>query len=169
MCHLSVNLCRLQASQRSHAVEWQSKCREKVQCPHIVSVYNKHMGGVGVTDSPIGLYRIRTRSKKWYHRLFFHMLDMSTINAWLLYRMQSACMSGRSKTMPLHQFKARVALALCASNESHEPIKRGRPSATNGNKRKIPDGDNATFPPKKRATGSLPIEELRYDGLCHFP
>lgn len=40
-----------------------------IPCPNIVKVYNKHMGGVDLMDSLIGLYRCRIRSKKWYHRL----------------------------------------------------------------------------------------------------
>jgi len=48
-----------------------SKCRETVQCPNVIKVYNRHMGGVDLIDLLIGLYRTRIRSKKWYHRLFF--------------------------------------------------------------------------------------------------
>ena len=47
-----------------------TKSYEQVQCPRVVSVYNKHMGGVDLIDSLIGLYRIKIQSRKWYHRLF---------------------------------------------------------------------------------------------------
>jgi hypothetical protein len=60
--------------------------RKEMNCPNIVQVYNKHMGGMDLLDSLLGLYRIHIRSKKWYHRLFFHMLDVIISNAWLLYR-----------------------------------------------------------------------------------
>ena len=52
---------------------WSKKlCRyEQVPCPNIVSRYNKHMGGVDLLDSLIGLYRSRLKSKKWYDRIFF--------------------------------------------------------------------------------------------------
>jgi len=55
-------------------------------CPHVVTIYNKYMGGVDLMDSIMGLYIIRKKSRKWYHRIFYHLLDMSVANAWLLYR-----------------------------------------------------------------------------------
>jgi len=45
-------------------------CHEKVKCPNIVSAYNKHMGGVDLTDSLISRYRNKLWFKKWYHCLF---------------------------------------------------------------------------------------------------
>ena len=153
------------------------KSHEKVQCPNIVTMYNKHMGGVDLIDSLIGLYRIKIRSKKWYHRLFFHLLDMTVINAWLLYRRQLAvtCSGpGQSKPLSLHQFKTRIAVALCASKQ---PRKRGRPSAETRDhmvqrKRPYPDDDPSESdnpPKKKRPNVPLPCAELRYDGLHHYP
>lgn len=36
----------------------------EVTRPQCIKVYNKHMGGVGMMDSMIGLYRIAIRTKK---------------------------------------------------------------------------------------------------------
>ena len=58
----------------------------EVPCPDIVQRYNKSMGGVDLADHLISLYRITIKSKKSYHRLVFHFLDMAIINAWLLCR-----------------------------------------------------------------------------------
>jgi len=41
-----------------------SKSRDSIKCPNAITVYNKHMGGVDLIDSLIGLHRIRIRSKK---------------------------------------------------------------------------------------------------------
>ncbi|XP_039469062.1 piggyBac transposable element-derived protein 3-like [Oreochromis aureus] len=57
-----------------------------VPCPAVVQEYNKNMGGVDLLDSLIALYRNKVRSKKWYHRLVFHFLDMIIVTTWLLYR-----------------------------------------------------------------------------------
>ncbi|MGH0114428.1 UNVERIFIED_CONTAM: hypothetical protein FKN15_015930 [Acipenser sinensis] len=56
-----------------------------VQCPAVVKEYNQYMG-VDLLDSLIALYRIKIRSKKWYHRLLFHFIDMTVVTSWLLYR-----------------------------------------------------------------------------------
>ncbi|XP_053964729.1 piggyBac transposable element-derived protein 3-like isoform X1 [Anastrepha ludens] len=66
--------------------------KEKVEipCPKIVLEYNKHMGGVDLMDSFLGRFHIPLRSKKWYLRIFFHLLDLTVINSWIIYKkMQS--------------------------------------------------------------------------------
>ena len=84
-----------------------------IKCPKIVTQYNKHMGGVDLLDSLLGLYRTRLRSKKWYHRIFFHFMDLTIVNAWLLYR---RC---NDKAMRLLDFKMSVAEALCRSGKCY--------------------------------------------------
>ena len=81
-----------------------------IKCPNIVKQYNKHMGGVDLLDSLLGLYKTRMKSKKWYHKIFFHLMDMTVINAWLLYR---RCRNDNN--IRLLDFKISVAEALCRS------------------------------------------------------
>ena len=57
----------------------------QVPCPSIVTTYNKFMGGVDLMDSLIALYRLHLRSKMYYHKLIFNFLDVTHVNAWLLY------------------------------------------------------------------------------------
>lgn len=97
------------------------KKRIPVECPKVVQVYNKHMGGVDLLDSIIGRYRIAMRSKKWYFKLFYHFLDMSLVNAWLLYRRAYE----NEATIPLAKFRQEVAVALCQSGMISTPT-RGR-------------------------------------------
>jgi len=160
----------------SEATRWNNKTKthEKVSCPNIVNVYNKHMGGVDLIDSLLGLYRVKIRSRKWYHRLFFHLLDMTVINSWLLYRRLLSTGPGpvQSKSMSLHDFKTRVAVALCASTELS---KRGRPSAaavdnhTRASKRHAGNEPDDNLQKKRKPNMPTPCPELRYDGLNHFP
>ena len=42
-----------------------------IPCPQIVSTYNSFMGGVDLLGALKALYRIKLRSKKYYHRIFF--------------------------------------------------------------------------------------------------
>lgn len=37
-------------------------------------------------NSFIGRYHIGMRSRKWYLRIFYHLLDMTVINSWLVYK-----------------------------------------------------------------------------------
>lgn len=52
--------------------------------PQIVKDYNSHMGGVDLMDSFIGRYRIKVKSRKWYIRIVYHLLNMVVINSWFL-------------------------------------------------------------------------------------
>ncbi|CAH1996092.1 unnamed protein product [Acanthoscelides obtectus] len=94
-----------------------------MECPGSVFVYNNYMGGVDLLDAMLGLYRIRIRSKKWYLRIFFHMLDMCCVNAWLLWRR-----SNKEFDLPLKDFKLAIADSLCNLNREHKR-RVGRPSA----------------------------------------
>ena len=58
----------------------------KIKCPNLVQEYNRHMGGVDLLDSLLGYYRNKIKSKKWYHLIFFHLIDMAIANAWILWR-----------------------------------------------------------------------------------
>ena len=57
-----------------------------VTCPKLVEQYNHHMGGVDLLDSVLGYYRNKIRSRKCYHRIFFHFLDMTAVKGWILWR-----------------------------------------------------------------------------------
>lgn len=148
----------------SEVTRWNGKTTsyEKVTCPNIVTVNNKHMGGVDLIDSLIGLYRINLRSKKWYHRLFFHLVDMTVINVWLLYRRQIVTGDGSTKAMSLHEFKANAAEALCRSGMAPTSNKRGRPSSGSSSDALVSNKRSKLTPPE-------PCVDVRYDGLNHLP
>ncbi|XP_051948260.1 piggyBac transposable element-derived protein 2-like [Xyrauchen texanus] len=108
---------------------WDKKTQKVVEVvrPNIVSIYNKSMGGVDLLDSLIALYRTKVRSKKWYLRLFFHMMDVAMVEAWLLYRRDStSCGVEQKEQLRLMDFKSEVASCLCKKDTLCR--KRGRPS-----------------------------------------
>ncbi|XP_058868693.1 piggyBac transposable element-derived protein 3-like [Acipenser ruthenus] len=92
----------------------------KVPCPAVVKEYNKNMGGVDLLDSLIALYRNKIKSKKRYHWLVFHFLDMIIMTTWLLYRRDCEGTGMRKKEQMNN---------LCKSGKSLER-KKGRPSST---------------------------------------
>jgi len=65
------------------------------------------MGDVDMMDSMIGRYRISIRTKKWYMKCFYHLLDMTLVNLWLLYE------NVHRPKLTLVKFKEEVAVSLC--------------------------------------------------------
>jgi hypothetical protein len=80
-----------------------------VDCPEIVKVYNKYMGRVNLLDSIMGQNKIKIRSNKWYVRLFYHLLYMSIVNAWLLYKRTETGKANPKETLKLSKFRSEVA------------------------------------------------------------
>lgn len=133
-----------------------------VPCPNVVIEYNKHMGGVDLMDSLLGRYKIVMRSRKWYMRIFYHLLDLSIINAWLLYLRVNKDNKEKSK-MKLLEFRLDLAETLCRIGTFEKP-KRGRPSMT---------PSPSPCPSKKKKANSVaaapPTKDVRYDQLGHWP
>jgi hypothetical protein len=56
-----------------------------VPCPSAVFDYNKYMGGVDHADRLRALYNIDRKSQKWWHRLFFGLIDIMFVNSYVVY------------------------------------------------------------------------------------
>jgi hypothetical protein len=52
--------------------------------PHIVARYYRHMYYVDNSDRMANSYLISRRNFKWTTKLFFHILDLTVINSWIL-------------------------------------------------------------------------------------
>lgn len=75
----------------------------------------------------IGRSKIKIKTRKWYLRIFYHLIDLTVINAWIIYR--QICTSNnieQKDCLTLIKFKIEVAEILCSSIQ-RQP-KRGRPS-----------------------------------------
>lgn len=59
-----------------------------VGCPKVVEVYNKTMGGVDKFDQYHERYAIGRRSTKWWHRIFYYLIDLAIVNTYLLWQLQ---------------------------------------------------------------------------------
>ena len=51
---------------------------------HIVERYNRHMGYVDNSDRMANSYSMSRRTFKWTTKLFFHLLDITVLNSWIL-------------------------------------------------------------------------------------
>ncbi|XP_046987283.1 piggyBac transposable element-derived protein 2-like [Schistocerca americana] len=140
-----------------------TKSRTTIPCPQIIKLYNKHMGGVDLLDSIMGRHKILVKSRKWYIRLFYHLLDMGVVNSWLLYR-RVAETKGIKRTMKLSEFRMEIAPCLCRSG--HTSAKRGRPSneLENQIQAKKTKGPTAHVPPQDVRLDQLEIRNHAFKG-----
>lgn len=130
------------------------KAKEKVDVtrPFAIQEYNKFMDGVDMMDRMIGHYPHGFKNKKWYLRVFFHLLNVAVVNSWIIYRKDV------DNTTPLLNYKASIVWTML---ELGKETKRGRKSNVESEescKKEIK---------KKQSIGSIP--ELRYDGHEHYP
>lgn len=138
------------------------KTKVTIDCPSVVKHYNKHMGGVDLLDSLIGRYKITMRSKKWYIRIFYHLLDLSVINAWILYkRVHLGKGVSTTNILSLADFRSEVSMVLCQMGESITP-KRGRPSSHNIELQ-------YSVKRKRGPATYIPPEAVRHDKVEHMP
>lgn len=72
----------------SNCKRYDRKKKEDISVPRpaCIELYNKFMGGVDKADMLLSLYRTKHRSKKWYHRIAFHLISLAAVNAFVLYR-----------------------------------------------------------------------------------
>lgn len=57
-----------------------------IRRPAIVELYNRFMGCVDKADMYLALYRSKIRTRKWYHRITFHLFSLAVVNAFVVYR-----------------------------------------------------------------------------------
>ena len=128
-------------------------------CPAAIQYYNKFMGGIDSFDNYIALYRTKIKaSKKFYLKIYFHIIDMMVINSWLLYRRESTAMGIPKKNlMPLWDFKNSIAQTMC---HVFTAMKRPRFSEVS---------HGVPVKKKKGPTAVLPTDDVRRDSKDHLP
>ena len=67
-----------------------------VPIPDAIYDYNKHMGGVDLSDQLLQYFQMRRQTHKYWKTLFYHCIDIATTNAYILYR-ERLSQSQRSK------------------------------------------------------------------------
>jgi hypothetical protein len=59
--------------------------REAIPTSLVCLEYTTHMRGVDVADQLRSNYSCQVRTHKWWHRIFYFLLDMSVVNMYLMY------------------------------------------------------------------------------------
>ena len=114
------------------------------------------MGFVDEFNKHVALNRTRIHcNARSYLRIFFHFLDVSIVNSWLLYRRDCVDLAiSNKKVSSLHEFKGIIAEGLLLAGKTK---RRRRPNSGNS--------------PKSRPgpRSSVPSRDVRNDGLNHWP
>lgn len=84
--------------------------------PYGIDEYNKYMGGVDKAGQLVQYYGYNNFSKKWWKRVFFHMLDVTLVNAYILYYK-----SITGKSISHLNFRIAVAEGLLAQTDTTFP------------------------------------------------
>ncbi|KAI4886180.1 hypothetical protein NFI96_029510 [Prochilodus magdalenae] len=84
-----------------------------IPCPKSVADFNKHMGCVDKADMLKSLYAVDRKSRKWWHRLFCHFVDVTIVNAHILYSKQFP-----NDKMTLKDFRCSVVTGLVNAKTS---------------------------------------------------
>lgn len=59
---------------------------KEIRKPKIVADYNMNMGYVDLSDRMANSYSVERRTMKWTKKLFFHLLDITVLNSFLLFK-----------------------------------------------------------------------------------
>lgn len=134
-----------------HVNRWDkiTKTNVSIPCPNIILEYNKHMGGVDLMDGLIGRYHIRVKTGKWTMRIFYHLLDVAIVNAYVLYHRVH-----RNDKVELPTFRSMIAESLCSRTVARRSL--GRPRSETPPKSKKP---KRTYTPQ---------DDIRYDRIDHW-
>ena len=71
----------------------------QIMKPVCVQNYNENMGAIDLVDMQSSFTECIRKTIKWYKKVFFHMVDMASINAYYLYKTKS------SKSLQLKEFR----------------------------------------------------------------
>lgn len=85
--------------------------RVTLPCPALVKDYNVNMGFVDKADMLKSTYAINRKSKRWYMRIFWHFLDVTVVNAYIMFGL-----TGEGKQMNLKEFRLAVANGLLSKS-----------------------------------------------------
>ena len=147
------------------------KKRMNIQCPQVILRYNKGMGGVDLADMFISLYRINMKTRRWYIKIFWHLVDIAKVNAWILYRRHRKQLEiPKKQELPLLDFVLEISEGLISSNKVVQreatSNKQGRPSKRRSSEEA---GPSSGVKVGRKPSTPLPSNDTRYDQLGHWP
>jgi len=110
--------------------------------PQIMARYNRHVGYVDISDQMVNSYLMCRCTFKWTTKLFFHLLDLTVLNIWILL---SSC-GAKFQTTTGEEFDWGSLKKLL----SPHPSMLGRPSAAAANVMRLDSRHNQHWPAKHK-------------------
>merc|ERR1711888_465108 len=123
--------------------------RVEINMPSVIGKYSKCMGGFDKMNSIIGMYPCMLKVKRWPMNIFWHTIDLTMGNAWLLYQQENKRRNRNNKCLSQFEFKRNVAESWMTQNA--DPSSRRRRSH-----------------PGRVIVSRVPTS-TRYDGKHHMP
>jgi len=113
--------------------------------PHILERYNQHMGYIDISDRMANSYSMSRFTFKWTTQLFFHLLDLTVLNSWILL---SSCGS-KYTHRDFRLLLVRNLIEEAGKSQDHPtPRLVGRPSAAATNVLRFESRHNKHWPVK---------------------
>ncbi|XP_064467766.1 piggyBac transposable element-derived protein 3-like isoform X2 [Ornithodoros turicata] len=118
---------------------------ETISCPQMVLDYNSHMGYVDKADMMKSIYEIDRKSRKWWHRIAFHFLDVAIVNAHVLYSQVAT-----NANVTLKDFRTELVAGMLGAQELNKKGTKRKRSEICSFKKQVP-------------------ADIRYDKVAHLP
>ena len=106
--------------------------RTEISCPKAVATYNRIMGGVDKFDQLRERYAIGRRSVKWWHRIFYYLIDLAIVNAFVMSKL-----SKRTGSHDQLTFRIRLARQLIGNFSNRK--RKGKVPSFMSSKKQVPD------------------------------
>ena len=104
------NIGKKEIDKRKKRGEVIENYREEVQIPRAIADYTMHMRGVDLFDQKASYYSTLLSSKRWYIKIFYHLLDIAVINSYILY--QKTMLKAQKKPLSHIEYRKEVARGL---------------------------------------------------------
>ena len=99
-----------------------------VVCPPLLHDYNKYMGGVDLVDNVLKHYSCWRKTRRWYRRILFYIVEVSANNAYVLENFVSPHIVQGKEKRGILQFRLDLAQQLIAPfQQVNIPRSVGRP------------------------------------------
>ena len=118
------------------------------------------MGRVDLADMLLSFYRIPCKTKRWHQKIFWHLSDMTKINAWILYRRHFRQNGKPHKNHVAPQLSLELSDHLILTNKVNPSISRRGPST----RRSLEAPTTG-----KNPTQALPVSDVCFDQVAHWP